>query len=90
MKTKLLPGTFGVGLVWDSFTRSLVFSFLGFCVKFHWPRVGACKFCGHGPDKHTARRSRGLIEWRCTQLMRAAGSTTTSTCECEHYEPERA
>lgn len=82
MKVKRLAGTFGIGAVYDGFTRALILSFFTVCYKLQWPTVGACKFCGHGPKAHTARRDRGLITWKCY----AEGTP----CECEHYDPERA
>lgn len=85
MKIKFLPGTYGLALIYDAFTRSLIFSPLpGVCWKLEWPRKGVCKFCPHGPSLHSARRDHGMIEWSCSGKMGSAD------CECEHYEPVRS
>lgn len=80
---KRLPGVIGFGVMWDEFTRSLVVALFVWCWKFHIPRVGACKNCGHGPDVHRARRDHGVIQWRC-----GIGALTGHGCDCEHYDPE--
>lgn len=82
---KLLPGTFGFGVIYDDLNRSVYVSFSAWTVKFHWPRVGLCRHCGHGPGWHSADRSRGVLVWTCGWT-----GDEREACYCDHYSPEGA
>jgi hypothetical protein len=81
MKIKRMAGTFGFGAIWHKATRTIMFALFGYAITFAFPRPGACKFCGHGPELHSATRAYGFTEWSC--------HGDKKTCECEHYEPVR-
>lgn len=79
MKVRLLAGTGGLGVVYNKATRSVIVAVLAWGWSFSFPRPGACKFCGHGPELHAARREGRMVEWSC--------HGSKATCECEHYTP---
>ncbi len=90
---KRMPGVRGLGLVYDTFTSSLILTLGPACWKWHWPHVGNCTSCGHSPRVHIARRDRGMIEWRCDHaivLLRQNPKGNYAVCACKHYDPERA